>query len=374
MRVLRELGVPLRGARPRNRGVALLGGAQYRLPGTFDSLLTTGLLSLRARGEVGRLMLRLRGIDAAPFASMTARAWIDENTTQPHVRELLDGLFRLATYSAELSHLSAAAALRQVRLGIRHGVLYIDEGWQKIVDSLHSAALASGVAFITSSQVVAVTHDGSSARGVELGGLEAERDDEDFSSDDLQGRRGTKLLADAVVLAVDPRSAASLLHNGGAHAAGWQKVRPVMAACFDVALSKLPRPRNLFALGLDAPLYMAVHSSWAQLTPRGGALIHTAHYSSAGDDARTTQGELEALLDTMQPGWRDVVVHRRYLLAMTVSNALHEPQGSGMARPGATQSGLPNVFLAGDWVGDEGMLSDAALASAQVAARAVMRA
>jgi phytoene dehydrogenase-like protein len=373
VRVLRDLGVPLRGGRPPGHGTALIGGTHHRLPGSIGALAITRLLPLAAKGELAALMVRIGLLNLESVRSMSVRAWLDANTKHTRVHEIVGALIRLATYSADFAHLSAAAALRQLRLAIRHGVLYIDEGWQKIVDSLHSAALASGVSFVTSSRVVAVTHDGTVASGVVLGALEAERNDEDFSNEDSRDARGVPLRANAVLLAVDPHTASSLLRNGGPHDADWTHARAVTAACLDVALTSLPRPRKLFALGLDQPLYFSAHSAWAQLTPRGGALIHTARYMSEGDHPRTAEAELEQLLDSMQPGWREVVVHRRYLPSMIVSNALQEPDGSGRERPAATGSGLQNVFLAGDWVGDGGMLSDAALSSAQAAARAAAR-
>lgn len=39
-----------------------------------------------------------------------------------------------------------------------------------------------------------------------------------------------------------------------------------------------------------------------------------------------------------------------------------------------TASGLPRVFLAGDWVGPDGVLADAALASGHAAGLAALRA
>jgi len=65
----------------------------------------------------------------------------------------------------------------------------------------------------------------------------------------------------------------------------------VTASCLDVALSKLPDPKNTFALGIDKPLYYSVHSKWAQLTPKGGALLHAACYGEGKEE------ELEALID-----------------------------------------------------------------------------
>jgi hypothetical protein len=70
----------------------------------------------------------------------------------------------------------------------------------------------------------------------------------------------------------------------------------------------------------------------------------------------------------MQPGWREYVVHRRYMPSMTVSNALVPPRAP---RPPVT-TGVSGLYLAGDWVGDEGLLSDASFASARAAAKAIL--
>jgi pyruvate/2-oxoglutarate dehydrogenase complex dihydrolipoamide dehydrogenase (E3) component len=48
--------------------------------------------------------------------------------------------------------------------------------------------------------------------------------------------------------------------------------------------------------------------------------------------------------------------------------------GGLAGRPSITATGVPRVFLAGDWVGPEGLLADAALASGHAAARAALRA
>jgi hypothetical protein len=54
--------------------------------------------------------------------------------------------------------------------------------------------------------------------------------------------------------------------------------KPVRLVCLDVALSSLPDKDALFALGVDRPLYFSVHSAYAKLAPKGGALIHIAKY------------------------------------------------------------------------------------------------
>jgi hypothetical protein len=83
---------------------------------------------------------------------------------------------------------------------------------------------------------------------------------------------------------------------------------------------------------------------------------------------RDAIGELEGVADLVMPGWRAFEVKRQELRGMTVSNAF--PRWD-RPRPGVALSDAPGLFIAGDWVGDEGMLADAAAASAIAAARAV---
>ena len=365
--VLRELGIPVRGGRPDGKGVAILGDREYRFPGNPLSILTTGLLSIRDKIEAIPLLIRIRMTkNFERHRSISAREWLDRYVRRERVRELFESLIRLATYCDEPERQSAAAALAQLRLGIR-GVIYIDEGWQKIVDALHSAAIAAGVNFVTSSRVIAIEHDGA-VRGIELGGLEEEIDKNTVSAirvPDLNApERGTRLAADTVLLAIEPSEARELIGDQ----LDWPEMRPVKASSLDVALSKLPNPKRKFALGIDDPLYFSVHSAWAQLTPKGGALIHAARYGGG------EQNELEALLDRVQPGWRDVVVHRRFLPAMTVSNAVLPPASEGKPARPKPQTSIRGLYIAGDWVGEEGLLSDASLASARAAAKSILAA
>jgi len=76
----------------------------------------------------------------------------------------------------------------------------------------------------------------------------------------------------------------------------------------------------------------------------------------------------------MQPGWREVVVERRFLPSLVVSHMLVTAAAGGTAgRPGPAVPGIRNLYVAGDWVGPEGMLADASLASAKRAAELITR-
>lgn len=364
--VYRELGIPVRGKPPSTSGAALFRGDAYRLPSGIFSLLTTSLLSFRGKRELVAAFVRVRRNEAARVADQTLGAWLDARFTDARARQVMEAFFRLFTYANEAREQRASLALAQARLGLR-GVLYLDEGWQKLVDSMHSAAISSGVHFVSSARIVGVVHD-DRVRAVELGGLDLDADRMDtqaiaFPADDPEMVEGALIPADTVLLAVDPTTAASLAGNAGE---AWPRAQRVNAACLDVGLRALPRPRATFALGIDEPTYLSVHSAAAHLTPKGGALIQLVRYG--GSDAAADERALEAMLDRFQPGWRELVVHRRFLPSMTVSNALVTP---AHPRP-SVNTPVRGLYLTGDWVGDEGLLSDAALASARAAARAIL--
>ena len=67
------------------------------------------------------------------------------------------------------------------------------------------------------------------------------------------------------------------------------------AACLDVALSHLPRPDATFALGIDAPLYLSVHSATARLAPAGAALVSTMKYLSPDEPADSARDERQSV-------------------------------------------------------------------------------
>jgi len=378
-RVLHELGVPVSGGVPKRSGRAIYRGAQHALPTTVAGLLTTSLLSVRAKREAAALMIRLRFLDARRLAGLSLQEWIDGQTTDETLRQVIAAIIRLATYTHAPRQQSATAAIAQLQMAARRGVLFVHDGWQRIVDALHSAAVGAGVNFVTSARVVRVVHNGA-VEGIEIGGLEEDATTDTYSmtlEEALRAYRGARLNADTVVMAVDPATATSLLDPEDQLPDWWPAITPVQIACLDVAMESMPQPRATFALGIDRPLYYAAHSAYAQLAPKGGALIHVARYLppvGAGTNSERDSGEqeLEMMLDGLQPGWRERLVHKRFLPRMTVSNILLRPGDDGGGRAATRVSGIRNLYVAGDWVGDEGMMSDAALSSAMAAARAVI--
>ncbi|MEO8602945.1 MAG: FAD-dependent oxidoreductase [bacterium] len=351
MAVLRELGVSVRGKAPSPSGAfAVARGAAHALPGGFLSLVTTGLFGLPAKLETARLLGGFAKLDPAPLSHTSVSEWLATAIRQPDVRALLGALVRVSSYTADHDRMSAGTALAQLQKALGKGVLYLDGGWGTLVEGLRGAAVAAGAEIRLGARVDAIELDGG-VRRVRLA-------------------NGTTIAADAVVIAADPDGVAKLLPSSDAARQWAADTVPVEAACLDIGLTHLPRPRATFALGIDRPLYLSVHSAVAQLAPAGAAMIHLLKYQPTGEhDAKADERELEGLLDLIQPGWRAHVVERRFLPRMIAANAVPTAAQGGVAgRPGPAVPGADGVYVVGDWVGGEALLADASLASARQAA------
>lgn len=355
VRVLGELGVPYTGAVPPATAHLIRDGRAAPLAGSLRTLLTTPLLSWRGRLEFMRRYAMLRSLNTIPLDAVPFTTWLTRSIRQPDVRALFAVLGRVVTYANDPDHQSAGATLHQLKLGLG-GVLYLDGGWETLVDGLRAAAIKAGVSITTGAGATAVERDQRAWR--------------------VCLTDGSSPSASAVVLAVPPDAAATLLADeaDGTLRAWLANVEPARAACLDVALRRLPNPAMPYCLGIDQPLYLSVASMTARLAPSGGALIHTLKYLNphAPSDPRGDEQELEALLDLAQPGWRAEVVHRRFLPRLVASSAVPSAAMGGLSgRPGPRVGGVDGLYIAGDWVGGDGMLADAALASARACAMLV---
>ena len=350
--VLDELGVAYKGHKPvLNRALAIDQGRLFGLPLGARTMLTTKLLDLGGKGELIRFLARLSKINADELENISVADWLARDFRQASVRRVLPAFCRLTTYVNAPELLSAAIFVRQLQASVKYGVVYIDGGWQTLVDGLKEAARRSGVKIETGTKVEQVEYETGRVQGVRLA--------------DGQFRP-----AQNVVLANGhPAQAAGLFGQRVPEAlADWVAHSwTVQAACLNLALRKLPQPQTTFALGIDQPLYYSVHSEWAKLGPAGNAVIHALRYLPVGptSDARQDEQTLEAMLDCLQPGWQSEVIERRFLPKMTVCHVV-QGQKVKVAVPG-----IAGLYVAGDWVNATGWLSDAALGSAQAAAHQI---
>ena len=297
-------------------------------------------------------------MDFSQLEGVTVQEWLDKNIHDTNDAEIIKAILRLNTYGNDPEIQSIGSVLRQIYVSSRAGgVMYVDGGWQTFVDGLLTVAKNANARIVMGKKATKVKRTDPSGWQVPL-------------SDK------TQVSAKIVVIAAGPKDAYSLFDDKERPevlSKGAKEAKPIRMVCLDVALSSLPDKDALFALGIDRPLYFSVHSAYAKLAPEGGALIHVAKYlgTSIEPKPREDQPELEEILDLLQPGWRQVLVKKRPLPNMVVSNAVVTAATGGLAgRPEVKIA--DNLYIVGDWVGKEGILSNASVASAKHAAQLIL--
>ncbi|MFC3575139.1 phytoene desaturase family protein [Streptomyces yaanensis] len=314
----------------------------YAAPGP---LLRTRLLSPRERLAVARLLAFSRSRPS--LVGTDAAEWLADRLPTERAREAAFALLRISTYTGRPEMIDANALATHFA-EVRRGVGYVDGGWRTLIDALLARARALGVRLRTGTRVT----------GVEGG--ERPR----ITTADGQGIRTRSV----VLAGLSQRAVGQFLGQSDPLDAG----RPLHTACLDVALTRLPDPTCTLVIGVDEPLYLSVFSRTAHLAPAGGAVLHLARYDDgAGLGPTEVRKRLHHLLDLCQPGWREVLVHERFLPRITTMTAVPEARTGGLpGRPGMTVDAHPGVFVAGDWVGPRGLLANACVLSAAQAARA----
>ena len=323
--VLSELGVEVRGGKPATQAMVWFDGSPHVGPTGPTTLLRTRVLRPREKVEFARVLAHVPKIDVSAYADRTVADWVNEVATTDRLRQMVEALVRISTYSNAPDELSADVALSQIQRALRHGVTYIDGGWQTLVDQLRSRP---GIDIVTQQSLTELPD------------------------------------ARAVIIATGgPAAAGALL--GTTFDVG----PAARAACLDLGISQ--PPRHDVMLGGDVPLYFSNHSAVARLAPPGYYHVAAAQYLGTDDTPDRAAIRAFALAAGIE---ESSIVEERFLHSMTTVTALPVARNGGMAgRPAIDETGHPNVLLAGDWVGPDGHLADATLASARAAAMAALQ-
>ena len=348
--ILKEIGITYTGGIPAGKGYLITGGKKREIAGDYSSWLS-------GKSDGSQFFISPAKIDFSQLESVTEQEWLDKNIHDINDAEIIKTILRLNTYANDPDIQSIGPVLHQIYVASRAGVMYLDGGWQTLVDGLLTVAKNANARIVMGKKAIRVKRTDSSGWQVLL---------EDK----------TEVSAKIVVIAAGPKDAYSLFDDNERPDVLFKaakEAKPIRLVCLDVALSSLPDKDALFALGVDRPLYFSVHSAYAKLAPKGGALIHVAKYlgTSIEPKPRKDQPELEEFLDLMQPGWRQVLVKKRPLPSMVVSNAIVTAADGGLGGRPDTKI-AENLYIVGDWVGKEGLLSNASVASAKHAAQPIL--
>jgi len=350
--ILKELGITYTGGIPAGKGYLISGGKKREIAGDYSSWLT-------GKSDDGhQFFISPTKIDFSQLESVTEQEWLDKNIHDINDAEIIKTIIRLNTYANDPDIQSIGPVLHQIYVASQAGgVMYLDGGWQTLVDGLLTVAKNASAKIVMGKKAIKVKRTDSSGWQVLLDNK-------------------TEVSAKTVVIAAGPNDAYSLFDDNerpDTLSKAAKEAKPIRLVCLDVALSSLPDKDTLFALGVDRPLYFSVHSAYAKLAPKDGALIHVAKYlgTSIQPKPREDQPELEEFLDLLQPGWRQVLVKKRPLPNMVVSNALVTAAEGGLGGRPDTKI-AENLYIVGDWVGKEGIVSNASVASAKRASQQIL--
>ncbi|WP_306333834.1 FAD-dependent oxidoreductase [Streptomyces sp. KL118A] len=344
-RMLRRLGVRPRGVTPAMGAARALRQGDL-VPGyaTPQGLLTTPLLSVRERLAAAGLLGLARPTPG--LARFTGEQWLERRLPSARAAETVFALMRMMAYAGSPAQLGADALAGRVAAA-RSGVLYVDGGWQSVVDALLLLARRLGVEVRAGARAVAVT---AADRGPRVRWAEG-------------GEEREETWDAAFVAGLTPSGAARLL---GEPEPGTGP--GLSTACLDVVLDRLPVPAVSLVYGVETPVYLGAEPASARTARPQGAVLHLARFDDGTPrSAADNRKELEQLLDVAQPGWRRHLVEERFMPRMRTMGALPHPSRGGLrGRPGPVTS-VPGVFVTGDWVGGEGILLDAVGASTRQA-------
>jgi phytoene dehydrogenase-like protein len=352
---LEELGVSYGHGTPQETFV--LDEDELRsFPNGPTRFLRSDLLGAGDKMALVRFVAGLGRARSRDLAGTSLQEWLDAKIRRPRLRRLVDSLAYPLVYTSALDLVSAEVFVDKFQRALRHPVHYVDGGWRVLVDGLREVAEGAGARIVNDARVEAVEVEGGRARGVWL-------------------RDGSVVWASAVVLATGPRDASRLVGEHPSLRRLVDGLVPGRVACLDVALKRLPSPDVPVVQDLGGPRFMTAQSLYSRVAPRGAALVYTFKQLDprTPGDPHEDERDLEGLLDAAQPGWREVLVDRQYLPRIAAVGALPTAASGGFAgRPGSAVPEIENLYLAGDWVGPEGFLTDASVASARSAARLVL--
>ena len=166
--VLHGWGITPRGASPvTTRACGLRSdGTLDALPGTFTSLLRTQVLGPPGKLELLKMLARPARMATTVTPGTSVQQWIDGTSRRSDVRAVLALLARISTYCGDLDVLDAAAGVAQMVQAFTHGVVYLDDGWQQLVDELQQLAAARDITLHTRAKVTVIepSSDGVTVR------------------------------------------------------------------------------------------------------------------------------------------------------------------------------------------------------------------
>ncbi|SET84658.1 Phytoene dehydrogenase-related protein [Oceanobacillus limi] len=337
--ILHELDVQLIGGSPKPGGLLYYQDQSYQAPFSLTKIISSRLLNWRERMEWFRIIVKLLTVKIDSIGDISFEEWVSSTSSSRKMKDLLFTLCRLATYCHNPEMTSAKVIVHHLKLALG-GVIYLNYGWQSIVDQLYTQAVNHDVQFKLQSSVKQIVLDNKPIKIL-------------LNEDVIH--------TNYIIFTGNPYHLRQLIPSKNSLLEHFlDSSVPIQAATMDIALQKLPRPNHSFALSLDQPYYYSLHSKFATLsTEEKSHILHVLKYDKTIEkiDHREIQYELENFLERNQPGWRQHVINQRFLPKITVNQRIPRHDDHLLLNHMKSKK----LYMAGDWASQTSMLSEAAI-------------
>lgn len=354
--ILEELDIKLSGKSPKLDCCLIENNQSYHAPFTPLTLFSTRFLKGKERLEWATVLLKLMSTESEVLTPYTFENWVKQTTQSEKVQSLLFLLTKLTTYCRAPERVSAKVVVSQLKL-VMKGVLYLDGGWQTIIDQLHNKAVIGGITIQTHTTVK------------EIHPLERENFQLILSSDEAINSR-------YVLSTVGPKELSQMIvkNEPSPQIDAFNHIPSIQGASLDVALTHLPNPNLLFAMGITEPYYYSVHSHYARLSKdENSTVLHVFKYFHPDEqiDTKLVKNELQNFLEKIQPGWKKHEIASRFIPKITVNQRL--PQIDDEKRFLRSETDIQGLYIAGDWTSSDHILADAAVYTGKKAAEEMIQ-
>jgi len=350
--IFQDLGIRMEGGSPGTNVSFLWNNKVTHL---FKFLLSQNL-SWPGKMEFIKFFKALTKFDADSVPAISLRIWVEQQFRDPMTRHIIYTMLRVNSYAQAIDHQLAGPAIRSIaRTTNKNSIIYIQDGWQTLVDQLYEKAVRTGVSMMTGKNVTEIDHDGAIRK--------------------IKFADGQEMDITHVISATPPAVTSRFLGNAGSKSVlRWkEQARVIKAASLTLALKRLSAPSHFAVLGIDQPVYFINQSKFTRLSEDGTTVVNiTKNNGTGGTDPKADLRFLEQTLDLIQPGWQKEVVARQYLPDMVVAyDFMH--LGREDRFPGPAVPEIAGLYVAGDWATHGENLADAAAASGRRAARRVLK-
>ena len=153
--ILKEIGITYTGGIPAGKGYLISGGKKREIAGDYSSWLS-------GKSDGSQFFISPTKIDFSQLESVTEQEWLDKNIHDINDAEIIKTIFRLNTYANDPDIQSIGPVLHQIYVGSQAGVMYLDGGWQTLVDGLLTVAKNANARIVMGKKAIRVKRTDSS--------------------------------------------------------------------------------------------------------------------------------------------------------------------------------------------------------------------